>query len=246
MIAANFAANALPINNLTTAQISDRFPNLFTPTGFTFAIWGVIYLLLLCFCIYQARDVFRSHPIDMPFVHRIGWTFFISSLLNTAWIFAWHHLWIGTSMIIMVLLLLSLIAIYHRLGIGQRQVPTGENLWVQLPFRIYLGWITVATIANAVVLSVYLGWDRWGWAESTWVIILITAATLITLAFLRFRRDVAFSFVVLWALFGILYERLTTEPEVMAIVFAALIAMFVIVAFGTWAVTRPKRRRLRY
>ena len=237
MIAINVSANIIPINGVTQADISDAYPNLFTPTGFTFSIWGVIYLMLFAFCIYQGRDLFKAENIEMPFIHKIGWLFFISSILNATWIFAWHYMQIPLSMLIMVLLLLSLIGIYLRLGIGQTPTTSQKNYWVRIPFRLYLGWITVATIANAVILSKHLNWSLLGLTETCWTIILIGAAAIITVSFLKFREDLVFSLVVLWALFGIVFERLTAEPVIMPVVIAAIAAMIGIAGYGAVVLT---------
>ncbi len=243
MVSVNFAANAVPINNITTGEISDLYPSLFTPAGFTFAIWGVIYLGLLAFCIYQARGLFGKKEVDMPFVGRIGWLFFISCLLNSAWIFAWHYLQTTASMVIMILLLVTLIRLYHNLGIGQAAATRQENFWVRIPFRIYLGWITAATIANASIWLIDHGWDGWGLTESCWTILVIGAAGILTFLSLRLRRDLAFAAVILWALFGIVFERLTTEPVIMTVVVAAVAAMLAISAFAGLTLIQPERSR---
>ncbi len=228
VVAVNYAANAVPIGGVDTGEVADMYPNLFTPAGFTFSIWGVIYLLLLGFAIYQARDLFSSQKIEMPFMNSIGYLFFITCLLNIGWIFTWHYLLPGLSLIIMILFLLTLIKIYVNLGVGFQQVNRGESILVYLPFRIYLGWITIATIANVTAWLVHIGWDGFGIPGDIWTVVVIAAAVVITMAFLKLRHDVVIGLVSIWSLFGILMKRLDTEPVEMTVVIAVVIALAII------------------
>ncbi len=238
MIAANAAANLVPLNNLTTGAVSDSYPNLFAPAGFTFAIWGLIYILLLAFIVYQARDLFSANKQEMPFLQSIGPLFFFSSILNAGWIFAWHYLQIALSMVIMVALLLCLIKIYLNLDVGRKEVSKKEYFLVYLPFQVYLGWITIATIANATALLVDLGWGRFGLSEVFWTVAMIAAAVIITLAFLRLRRDVVIALVSIWSLVGILVKRLETEPVEMTIVIGAIAAVIIIAIFAAFNIPK--------
>ncbi len=238
MVAVNYAANALPLNNISTGEVSDLYPNLFTPAGFTFSIWGLIYLLLLGFSIYQSRDLFSAGKQEMPFLNKIGYLFFISGILNSAWIFAWHYLQIQLSMVIMILLLLVLIKIYLNLDIGRQTVSSAESFWVHLPFRVYLGWIIIATVANASTLLVDLGWERFGLSEVFWTIIVIGTAAVITIAFLKLRQDLAIGLVTIWALLGIVVNRVTEEPIETAVVISAMAAVIVIGIFSLYNIPR--------
>jgi hypothetical protein len=218
------------------------YPNLFVPSGLTFSIWGIIYLLLLGFSIFQATK--KGNPA----VERIGWLFVISSAANIGWIFAWHYMLVGLSLILMLVLLGSLITLYLRLGIGgtenQLSAETGRGMrwFVNVPFSVYLGWITVATIANATALLVDLGWNGFGLPEQFWTIFVIAAALVITILMLLTRRDVAYALVVIWALLGIVIKRAFEDPEpVRSVVYAAAVAgILVIIALP---VTLLLRRR---
>ncbi len=234
MIAANYAANAVPLNNMDTGAVSDLYPNLFTPAGFTFSIWGLIYILLLAFCIYQARGLFSSsgqvaqEGQKTSQLQNIGPLFFISCLLNAGWIFAWHYLQIGLSLLIMVALLLVLIKIYLNLGIGVKEVSRTESFLVNLPFQVYLGWITIATVANVTALLVHLEWGAFGIAESIWTVVVIVVAMLIILGFLQRHRDLPIALVAIWSFVGILVENLDREPMEMPVVVAAMAAIVII------------------
>jgi benzodiazapine receptor len=150
-IVINGLANALPINGLNTGQISDRFQVYFVPAGYVFSIWGLIYLGLIAFAIFQALPSQRENPR----LRATGWWISLSGLANSAWILLWHYEQFPLTVIVMLVLLATLIVTYLRLGIGRTAVPTAETWAARLPFSVYLGWITVATIANITALLNY-------------------------------------------------------------------------------------------
>jgi hypothetical protein len=205
----NSLAVVLPLNGKTTQELSDKLPNLFVPAGITFSIWSIIYILWIVFAIYQARDFFKKEEIDMPFLQQISVLFIVSSIANSAWIFLWHYEYVALSLLMMIILLLSLLALYIRLNIGRSIVSMVERLCVQVPFSVYLGWITVATIANVTAVLVSVHWDGFGISELNWTIIIIVVGTLLTILMLTLRKDIAFSLVVLWAFLGIWMKRMT-------------------------------------
>jgi hypothetical protein len=211
MVFVNYLAVALPLNNKTTGELSDQYPNLFVPSGFTFSIWGVIYLLLAIFMVYQLVYAFRKHRQNISFLEKIGILFFLSSLANLSWIFAWHFELVPLSLLFMLILLASLMAIYLKLQIGRSDSSRSEKYLVHLPFSVYLGWITIATIANTTALLVDLGWNRFGLSEPFWTVVVIIIGIVISLTILFYRKDIFYCLVVDWALFGILIKRLTTD-----------------------------------
>lgn len=249
-ILVNTLANALPINGIGTGELSDLYPNLFVPAGITFAIWGVIYLLLLLFIIIQ------SGKNSKPAVDRIGIYFIISSLANMGWILAWHYRLVAVSLILMLILLGSLLKIYLNLGI-LKNINTDSSLgtesvfpvtksfkwFISVPFSTYLGWITVATIANVTALLVHIGWNGFSLPDQFWTVFVILTALGITLTMLIIRRDIAFSLVVVWALAGIVMKRLQADPiPVYSVVYAAAISAGIIL-LTIPAVIYLKRRR---
>lgn len=223
MVVINALANILPINGINTGAVSAMYPNLFVPAGMTFSIWGLIYLLLLCYLIYHFIAIGRKKKSRRPFIQKISLLFLSSSILNIAWIFAWHHYKIHLSVIIMILLLLNLILIYRRLEIGKTAVPAAERYLVHLPFSIYLGWISVATIANITALLVSVGWTGWGLAPQFWTIVMILAASLFAVLAGILRRDIYFGLVVVWALAGIMIRHYASPEAPVAVLFAALL-----------------------
>jgi len=207
-VVANALANIIPINNITTGDVSDLYPNLFTPAGLTFSIWGLIYVLLGIFVIYQLLPSTRNDPEKAGLIQKIGPFFFISCLANVGWIFAWHYQHIGLSLVLMLVLLASLLAIYLRLGVGKTELTRAGRYLVHLPFSIYLGWITVATIANVTIMLVDLNWGAFGMGEPFWAAAVIIVGTVIGLSVLFTRKDAYYALVVDWALLGILLKRL--------------------------------------
>jgi hypothetical protein len=232
VITVNALAVILPINNITTGELSDKYPNLFVPAGITFSIWGVIYILLILFIIYQFVVAFRKNSDERGIFEKIGILFFLSCGFNIAWILVWHYEIVWLSLIIMILLLLSLIFIYVRLGTGKPGIKNYEKVFVNIPFSIYLGWITIATIANVTAYLVNINWDRFGISEQFWTVIVIAVGIIITYAILFTRNDIFYSLVVVWALVGILIKRIadTSMPDNLVVI--ASIAGIVIVMLG--------------
>jgi hypothetical protein len=227
-IIANALAVILPLNGNTTEYLSDKYPNLFVPAGITFSIWSIIYILWIVFAVYQARDLFKKEEIEMPFLHQITYLFILSSIANSAWIFAWHYEYVGGSLLLMIILLFSLLIIYVRLNIGRANVSISERLCIHVPFSVYLGWITVATIANVTAFLVSVHWDGFGVSQLIWTVLVISVGVLITLLMLALRKDIAYSLVVLWALLGIWIKRTTPAYTNTDVATTALIAMILI------------------
>ena len=214
-VVVNALANILPINNITTGALSDLYPNLFVPAGLTFAIWGLIYVLLGIFVIYPLIPRVRRDPQKVEFVQRIGPLFFLSCLANIGWIFAWHYQILPLSLIFMLILLGCLLVIYLRLNVGKSETTRAEKYFVHVPFSVYVGWITIASIANVTALLVNINWNTWGLGEQFWAVAVIVVGIAIALSALFTRKDIYYSLVVDWALLGILLKRLsvTTGPD---------------------------------
>jgi hypothetical protein len=231
-IIVNALAVILPLNGKTTQELSDALPNFFVPVGLTFSIWGIIYILWVVFAIYQVRDMFKKEEIDMPFLSQITWFFILSGVANSAWIFFWHYEYVGLSLLMMILLLGSLLAIYVRLKIGKSAVTMKDKLFVHVPFSVYLGWITVATIANVTAFLVSIQWDGFGIDQLTWTILIIAVGTLLTYLMLALRKDLAFSLVVLWAFFGIWLKRIAQPNTITDINVATTVSIAIVLIFA--------------
>ena len=223
VVIVNSIAGAVGINGHLTGEISDKYATLIAPAGYVFGIWGVIYLLLLGYVVYQ----FSAKRKESPFQDKIGYLFILSCIINICWLLLWHYEMITASVILMLGLLTTLITIYTRLGVGVEKVQRNEMLLVQLPFSVYLGWITVATIANVAAALVSLGHTNIILGAVNWTILVIVVAVLITGMVLWTRRDVAYAAVLVWALVGIYVKQSSAHVPVAytALIGAAIIAV---------------------
>jgi len=200
-IAVNALANIIPLNGQTTGDISNAIPTLFTPAGYVFSIWTLIYLGLLSFAWYQ------SQRAGEELLERIGYWFVLSNFFNGAWIVAWHYEQFALSLGLMLGLLVSLLAIYLRVGIGTRAVSVAERRWTHLPFSTYLGWISVATVANVSVVLYEAGWNGGPLSPAAWTAIMVLIAAVLGVAMAIIRHDVAYPLVIIWSVTGIAVAR---------------------------------------
>ncbi|MGB8645101.1 MAG: tryptophan-rich sensory protein [Anaerolineae bacterium] len=233
----NGLANALPLNGRTTGSISDGFHVLFVPAGYVFAIWGLIYVGLIAFGIYQALPAQRANPR----LRKIGYLFALSCLANSAWIFLWHYGYFLLTLVVMLLLLALLIVIYLRLEIGRATVSGIDRWTVQIPFSVYLGWITVATIANVTDVLDFVRWSGWGLGPEGWFIVVILAAVAISAAVSLTRGDIAYLLVIVWAFIGIAVKQ-ANNPLVATTTWVMTGAVVILLLAGVWA---NRRRPLR-
>ena len=221
----NIAANALPLNGLNTGELSDRFQIFFVPAGYVFSIWGLIYLGIIAYAIFQALPAQRENPR----LRSIGYLFILSCFANIAWLFLWHYEYFEFTLIAMGALLFSLIAIYLRLDIGRVEVSNAEKWAVHVPFSIYLGWITVATIANTTQLLYYLGWNGWGISAEIWAVIMLAAGVVISAIMSYTRADIAYSLVLVWAYIGISVKHADTPLVANSALIAAGLIMVILI-----------------
>lgn len=239
MIVLNALANIIPIGGENTGAISDSYPNLFAPAGFTFAIWGVIYVLLgfFTFFLIRYRERNNAHELNAS-IRKISDAFIISSLANAIWILAWHYRMIGLSLILMLVILLSLIFMMKEII----KVPFSREalLWMKPPVGVYFGWITVATVANVTTFLVSINWNGFGIAEDLWLIAILVVATLISVLSILWSKCNAYGLVIIWALIGILSKH-TSEtgfnseyPNVIV----TLIVMIIVIGIANLAVLK--------
>ena len=224
-IVVNILANTLPINGLNTGEISDRFQVYFVPAGYIFSIWGLIYIALIAYAVYQILPSQQENPR----LKQTGYLVTASGFANIAWIFLWHYEQFPLTLIAMLALLGLLIATYLQLGIGKSSATPLETWAVRIPFSIYLGWITVATVANITDVLYFLKWDGFGIAPQSWMFIVLTAVIVIAGLVSLTRSDVAYNLVVLWALVGIAVKHSATVAVSTASGVAAVLVAGVLV-----------------
>ena len=202
VIAVNYISQAFSLNDTTIGEMSAQYENLFTPAGYAFAIWGVIFLGLLAYGIFQVRRAFFSDkPSD--FIEQTGYWFFLANILNCFWVFAFMYNYTGVSVIIMFGILLSLIKIILNTNMERWDAPIEILVFVWWPICLYSGWISVATIANISAYLSKLDWNGGILTEQAWTINMIVAATFINLLMIWKRNMREFALVGVWALFAI-------------------------------------------
>ncbi len=229
MVAVNFLANGLPINNRSTGQISDDYPNLFAPAGVTFSIWGLIYLLLAGYVVYQFVN---SKEKTEQILNKINPLFIVTSIANISWIFAWHYDYIGLSVVIMAVLLFFLIKIADILR--PEQFSALEKLFIWAPFSIYFGWITVASIANITVFLVSIGWNGFGIADFIWTSIIISVGAIIGILRMWKDKNIAYGLVLVWAYLGILLKHLSASGfagQYQSVIFTVSVCLILFIFF---------------
>lgn len=215
----NVLANTLPINGLRTEEISDGFPILFVPEGYVFSIWGLIYLALIAFVIYS----FTPRGMVNKKIDSIAWWFVAANLFNAVWVVLWHYLQFPLTLIPIFGLLISLIVIFLKLGIGLEKQTALEKLLVEIPFGIYLGWATVAVVANVSQVLYFIGWDGAPLTPPVWTAIMLGVATLLGVLMIFLRREVAYPLVLVWAFVGIWMKHSGTPLVATTALVAAVI-----------------------
>lgn len=227
MILVNGLAGSTTIlGGKNTAEISDANPTLITPAGYVFSIWGIIYVLLGIFVVFQALP----REKNQEYHERISWFFVLSSIFNIVWLFLWQFEYLVFSIVLMFLLLASLMLIYVRLDIGKSAVGLREKLAVHVPFSTYFGWITIASIANVSVALVSLDWNGFGIGQETWATLIVIVALLIALVVTVTRKDIAYGLVIVWAFLGIAVGQSENQNIVTLTQASAIIVLVVLVA----------------
>lgn len=222
MLVMNYLANALPLNNKTTGELSDSFPNLFVPAGLTFSIWGIIYLLVIIYCVVQFTATYTM------VINNISWWFGVTCIFNALWIVCWHYGKLQLSLIVMLGLLLSLIYINFSI----RELPFGI---IKATFGIYLGWICIATIANVTALLVDSNWNGFNIPQEIWTIVMIFAGVLIIASTIYRLKNPYIGLSVVWAFIGIAIKR---QDDYRSIFISAIIALSIVGLVTFWGFLR--------
>ncbi len=242
VIAVNALANILPINGYNTGQISAFYPNAFVPAGFTFSIWGVIYLLLLSYTIGYTYYTIKQQqfPKAFAFIERIHIYFLLTCVFNMSWILAWHYLQIEISVLIMLLFLSTLIQLFLKSTTMANALTSTQKFILQTPFIVYLGWISVATIANITALLVAYQWTAFGIAPVYWSAAMILIAIILAVLMVKKFKVVEFTLVVAWALWGI-YNAQGPAAPILARITAGGIGLLMTASLFTFSNNRKSK-----
>jgi hypothetical protein len=239
-ILVNYLASTLPLNQKTTGEISALYDNLFVPAGFTFSIWGIIYLLLAGYVVYQLVDAFRIQENNpgKGFTEKISLWFIASSIANCLWLFAWHYEALWIALFIMLSLLSTLIIIYLRLKQPTDTTSAIEPYIVHLPFTVYVGWISVATIANFSAALVSINWNGFGLPPQFWAVFVILIAGALGIFSILRKGEIAYAAVIAWGLLGIFFKRFSdsSDPPTpdMVIEIATLLCVLALLGLIIW------------
>lgn len=235
-LSVNALSNFFPIQGLNIGEIANKIlPGVqITPANYAFAIWGLIYLGLIAYGIYQLLPAQRHAPI----IHRVDRLLIIACLAQIAWVYLFTLQLFWLSVIAMLAILLPLIGAYLQLGIGKR--VSREFKWlVHVPFSIYLGWISVATIVNIASALYISGWDGWGISAVGWTVIMLLIGAAIASIVAIQRVDIAFTLVFIWAYIAIAVRHLSlNNPAISITAVAAAIVLLVLLLFS-----RIKRKK---
>jgi benzodiazapine receptor len=230
----NVLAIALPLNGQNTGEISDRFKVFFVPAGYVFAIWSVIFVGWIAFAVYQSLPAQK----EIPRLRRLGYLFALSGVFNAAWLFCWHYNQFGLSVLVMLTLLSLLIASYLKLNVGREPVSALERWCVDIPIGVYLGWITVATVANVTDYLYLIGWNGFGLAPQVWAVIMLLVASLLGALMAVTRQDAGYVFVLVWAFIGIAVKQ-SAEPLVAN---SAWVLALVALGLAVYAILQRRRK----
>ncbi|MEP7258523.1 MAG: hypothetical protein ABI687_09045 [Flavitalea sp.] len=214
-VAASYLTQFKVINSRDVGEISNKYPSLFTPAGITFAIWGVIYTGLIAFSIYHIRMAYtknEQHPANRD-TSRIGALFIINNLVTTAWLIGWTNEQLLLCVILILIQLFTLIRIHLRLKIHNAHSSAISKIFTQFPLSVYLGWISIATIANISSWLNAIKWNAWNVTSINWTLTMIAIAVLITLTVINRKKNVFFGLTVVWALYGIILKRKEIDAE---------------------------------
>lgn len=233
-IAVNYLSNTGLLNGNTMKSISEKYFNLFTPAGYAFSIWGVIYLGLIGFVFYTTRSLFKKEIENNSVVIKIGWWFVVSCLANSLWVIAWLYEYTGISVLLMVVLLFSLLKIIVNTRMELDEHPFKKYLFIFWPFAIYSGWVSVALIANIAAWLTKSNWNGWGISEVSWTVIMIGVAGLINIMMIRLRNLREYAIVGIWALLAIAVSNNNhngnTTIIYASIGMSALVLVFVVIS----------------
>lgn len=198
-ITLNILANALPFNGQGTGEISDRFDILFVPAGYVFAIWFFIYVGLIAFTVFQAKPSQAENPL----LRKIAPAYWIANMANNIWLFLWHWNLFPLTLLAMITILISLLYLYMQFMKNPQPLTKAEKWLVKLPFSVYLGWISVATIANVSQVLFFANWSGFGISATIWTVIMVLVATIIGILMLVRERNMSYALVLVWSFIGI-------------------------------------------
>jgi hypothetical protein len=212
-VAVNYLYNTGSNAPNTVGEISDKYENLLTPAGYAFSIWGLIYLMLALFAIFQARSLFSSKINDL-FLLQIGPWFILSNIVNAGWIVAFTNDLIGLSVLLMLVFFASLLKIVVNLNMDRWHAPKSLIFFIWWPFSVYFGWLNVALIANLSVYFRSLGWDGAPLSQSFWAVLVLAIAGAVFTSMIWSRNMREYAVAGSWGIVAIAVNNWGANPVV--------------------------------
>lgn len=229
VLGVNYYAQTGAFGGQTIGEVSDRYSNLFTPAGYAFAIWGIIFMGLMGYVIYQSVVVFKQRK-DREEYQRTGFWFALVNTANASWVLAWLYDYTGLSVLIMLFMLIGLMAIIIKTDMERWDAPLPTIVFIWWPICLYVGWIAVATIANVAAYLSKLNWNGSVLTETAWTIVMIVVATVLN-SFMIWKRNMReFGLVGVWALAAIYVRHQEGYPSIAWV--ALLAAIFLVINVG--------------
>lgn len=246
VIVLNVLAATGRINGRTPAMISAQYPTLFTPANFTFLIWSMIYLALLAFCIYQCWLAFRPDREEARhhMATRLQNWWLISCMANAGWLVTWHYNWVPLSVAVMAFLWYTIWTIQQRFQVAAPEAPLPIKIFVFIPFGLYLGWVSMAFIANLAAAMVYMKIPSFGWLPVLATIGALLLGAALTGYFLLLHNNVPYALVSVWAFVGIIAQRLEEGTTGSALIIQTCVVLIgLTVAAIIWQFFRQRQWR---
>ena len=232
MLAFTVYSMELPLNGRTQQQIARDFDVFLIPADYAFAIWAVIYMGLIAYMTYQLLP----RQTDNALHRQIAPWFMIGCVANCAWIYCWHFGLYQWALCAMLVLLESLMAIYVRLGIGRFRVRRNEILFVRIPFSLYFGWITVATIVTITTYLDHIDWHAYGLHPELWALIVLSVGALLGGLVAMRHRDFVYAGAIIWGFVGVAVKHSNNLPIVFTV--AVMSAVMILAIFAVPSVER--------
>lgn len=238
MLTMNALAVLLPLNGKSTGELSDSYPNLFVPAGLTFSIWSVIYTLLLIFVISQVIAAIKGS--NKQVAKETALVVALNFAFNALWIITWHYELMFLSLLVMLGLLGTLIFLFLKTNSMAKDPLT--TFLVKLPINVYLGWISVATIANVTAFLVTLNWNGFGIAPSLWTILVLLVGGALGSVMLLQHKVISYALVVIWAFAGIIIKRGAQSVVEQGIIICAYVVIAVLTLLIIFTLVKKLRK----
>lgn len=217
LIVLNFLSTSIPFGGQTVAEVSEKYPSLITPAGYAFAIWGLIYLTMAIFAVFQLNKgkKIRLFRIIFPY-------FLLNVISNVLWLVAFQHELIGVSVLIMAVTLGSLIVIFKYFYRLKGSLSTTHRYFFQVPFSLYFGWITIASIVNVAAFLSSLEIGFLNASAPLFAMIMLIIGTALGLYVLLSRNDYIYISVLIWAYVAIWVAQMENPLVMNTAKFAAM------------------------